>query len=53
MCDKALVLEILNRLHETVLTISRRFEPVHSVEDFTGSAEGGEKLDGIYSKRGI
>lgn len=47
MYDKTLVLEILNRLNETTLTILQRFEPVHSVEHFTGSAEGMEKLDSI------
>ena len=47
MYDKSLVLEILNRLHETTGTILQRFQPVHSVEDFTKSAEGMEKLDSI------
>jgi|WetSurMetagenome_2_1015567.scaffolds.fasta_scaffold452532_2 hypothetical protein len=44
MYDKALVLEILKRLHETSLTILQRFDSVKSVEDFTGSPGGIEKL---------
>ena len=42
MYDKSLVLEVLNRLHETTGTILQRFQPVHSVEDFTKPAEGME-----------
>jgi uncharacterized protein with HEPN domain len=47
MYDKMLALDVLNRLHETILILIQRFEPVHSVEYFTGSAEGREKLDSI------
>ncbi len=47
MYDKALALEILQRLHQTTVTILQRFEPVKSVEDFTGSPAGMEKLDSI------
>jgi len=47
MYDKPLALEILNRLHQAVLTILQRFDPVKSVEDFTGSSAGMEKLDSI------
>ena len=47
MYDKALALEILQRLHQATETILQRFEPVKSVEDFTGSPAGQEKLDSI------
>lgn len=47
MYDKALVLEILQQLHTATATILQRFEPVKSVEDFTGSSSGIEKLDSI------
>lgn len=47
MYDKALVLEILQQLHTATATILQRFEPVKSVEDFTGSSSGMEKLDSI------
>jgi uncharacterized protein with HEPN domain len=47
MYDKALVLEILQQLHTATTTILQRFEPVQSVEDFTESSAGMEKLDSI------
>lgn len=47
MYDKALALEILQKLHQATGTILRRFAPVKSVRDFTGSAAGMEKLDSI------
>ena len=47
MYDKALALEILQRLHQTTETILTRFAPVKSVQDFTGSPTGMEKLDSI------
>lgn len=47
MYDKALVLEILRQLHTAAVTILQRFEPVKSVEDFTDSFAGMEKLDSI------
>ncbi|MFA7381909.1 MAG: DUF86 domain-containing protein [Desulfurivibrionaceae bacterium] len=47
MYDKALVLEILQRLHTATATILQRFAPVKSVQDFTQSPAGMEKLDSI------
>lgn len=47
MYDKELILEILRQIYQATLTISQRFEPVRSVEDFTGSPSGMEKLDSI------
>lgn len=47
MYDRALVLEILQRLHMATVTILQRFEPVKSVQDFTESPSGMEKLDSI------
>jgi uncharacterized protein with HEPN domain len=47
MYDKALVLEILQQLHTATATILQRFEPVKSVENFTESSAGMEKLDSI------
>jgi uncharacterized protein with HEPN domain len=47
MYDKALVLEVLQQLHTATATILQRFEPVKSVDDFTGSPAGMEKLDSI------
>jgi uncharacterized protein with HEPN domain len=45
--DKALVLEILSQIQKSARTIIKRFEPIHSAEDFTGSEAGLEKLDAI------
>ena len=47
MYDRELALEILTQIYESTQTILKRFEPVKSVEDFTGSDEGMEKLDSI------
>lgn len=47
MYDRALALEILKRLDQALETILQRFEPVKSVEDFTRSPAGQEKLDSI------
>lgn len=47
MYDKALVLEILRQLHAASSTILQRFAPVQSVDDFTASPSGMEKLDSI------
>lgn len=47
MYDRNLVLEILNQIHNAVLTIIQRFEPVKSVNDFPDTPEGMEKLDAI------
>ncbi|OGQ60458.1 MAG: antitoxin [Deltaproteobacteria bacterium RIFCSPLOWO2_02_FULL_53_8] len=47
MYDESLALEILQRLHQAAETIMQRFEPIKSVEDFTCSPSGMEKLDSI------
>jgi len=47
MYDRELALEILTQIYESTHTILRRFEPVKSVEDFTDSDSGMEKLDAI------
>ena len=47
MYDKELVLEILSQIHRASQTILERFEPVQSVNDFTESPGGMEKLDSI------
>lgn len=47
MYDKPLALEILRQIHQALLTIMQRFEPVRSVDDFTGSPSGMEKFDSI------
>lgn len=47
MYDQKLVLEILNQIHNAVLTIIQRFEPIKSVNDFLDTPEGMEKLDAI------
>ena len=47
MYDRELALEILTQIYESTQTILKRFEPVKSVEDFTGSDGGMEKLDSI------
>jgi len=38
---------ILEQINEALKTIQYRFKPVHSVNFFTDSPEGKEKLDGI------
>jgi hypothetical protein len=43
--DKELVLEILSQIKKSARTIQKRFEPIQSAEDFTGSEAGLEKLD--------
>jgi uncharacterized protein with HEPN domain len=45
--DKALVLEVLSQIQKSARTILKRFEPIQSAEDFTGSEVGLEKLDAI------
>jgi uncharacterized protein with HEPN domain len=45
--DKELVLEILSQIKKSARTIQKRFEPIQSAEDFTGSEAGLEKLDAI------
>ncbi|MGD8245650.1 MAG: hypothetical protein PVG25_14440 [Anaerolineae bacterium] len=47
MYDAELVSEILRQILWSAETISRRFEPVNSPDDFTSSASGREKLDAI------
>ncbi len=47
MYDKELTLEVLNQIHKAAVTLLERFEPVKSVDDFTHSPAGMEKLDSI------
>ncbi|MFH1006731.1 MAG: HepT-like ribonuclease domain-containing protein [Candidatus Latescibacterota bacterium] len=47
MFDKELAREILTQIHNAAQTILRRFEPIESVEDFTNSPGGMEKLDAL------
>ena len=47
MYDLKLTFHILDQIQKSVQTILKRFEPVHSVNDFTDSLEGMEKLDSI------
>jgi uncharacterized protein with HEPN domain len=47
MRDKELVLEILSQIHEATKKVMKRFEPIHSVADFTDSEAGMEKVDAI------
>ena len=47
MYDKELVLEILSQIYRASQTILERFKPVQSVNDFTDSLAGMEKLDSI------
>ena len=47
MYDRELALEILSQIYDSTQTILKRFEPVKSVDDFTGSDAGREKLDAI------
>jgi hypothetical protein len=47
MYDKELVREILMQIKEASERVLRRFESIQSVEDFTNSEAGMEKLDAI------
>lgn len=47
MFDKGLAIEVLQQILQATLTIIERFKPVNSVEDFTGTPAGMEKLDSI------
>lgn len=47
MFDRELALEILIQIRQAAQTILRRFAPIKSPEDFTGSDAGMEKLDAI------
>ena len=44
MYDRDLVLEILTQIYNSTQTILKRFEPVKSLEDFTGSDAGMENI---------
>lgn len=47
MFDKGLAIEVFQQLLQATLIILERFNPVDSVEDFTGTPAGMEKLDSI------
>ena len=47
MFDKEFALEILTQICDAAERIIRRFEPIRSVNDFTNSEAGMEKLDAI------
>ncbi|NUO78453.1 DUF86 domain-containing protein [candidate division KSB1 bacterium] len=47
MYDRDLVLDILTQISQAAATISKRFEPIKSANDFTDSEWGMEKLDAI------
>lgn len=47
MYDRGLLTEILRQVHQACKVVMARFEPVGSVDDFTQSAAGMEKLDAI------
>ena len=47
MWDRQLVREILEQVLWSIRTISRRFAPIRSADDFVASDEGLEKLDAI------
>ena len=47
MSDPALVYEILRQLRQATSTIIRRFTAIDSVDDFTSSDAGLEKLDAM------
>lgn len=47
MYDKELILEILSQIYRASQTILERFKSVKSVNDFTDSPAGTEKLDSI------
>jgi uncharacterized protein with HEPN domain len=47
MYDKDLLLEVLKQTSNAVKKVLKRFEPVTSVDYFTDSPEGMEKLDSI------
>lgn len=48
MFDKELALEILIQVRQAAETVLRRFKPIKSPEDFTGSDIGMEKLDAVW-----
>jgi uncharacterized protein with HEPN domain len=47
MYDKEMLLEVLKQTADAIERVNKRFEPVDSVEFFTRSPEGMEKLDAI------
>ena len=47
MYDRDLVLEILSQIYQATQTVIKRFGPIKSPDDFTGSESGKEKLDAI------
>lgn len=47
MFDKRLVLEILQQIEWSIKTVQKRFRPIETVDDFTESDAGLEKLDAI------
>jgi uncharacterized protein with HEPN domain len=47
MYDRELVLTILGQIYQAAQTILKRFEPVKTVNDFTDSPAGMEKLDSV------
>ena len=47
MYDKDIVIDILSQISMAITTIEQRFEPISSVDDFTDSPIGMEKLDSI------
>ena len=47
MFDKDLAREILTQVYKSTQTISRRFKPIESYDDFIATEEGLEKLDSI------
>ncbi len=47
MSEQNMLIDILNQTLEAAQRVSKRFEPVTSVEFFTDSAAGMEKLDAI------
>lgn len=47
MYDKELAKEILQQIHHAVELILKRFDSIETVNDFTNTLEGMEKLDSI------
>ncbi len=47
MYDKELVQDILNQILDATQKVITRFTPIQTVEDFTNTPEGMEKLDSI------
>ena len=47
MYDKELVVEILIQIKTAIVKVNRRFENINSVDDFTNTPEGTDKLDSI------